>query len=125
MPSNKEPNQTSWILKQVTLSLNSKFSFSKTSCLNNTIELGLPYYLPKVRERKDEFMPFLGAFASSETQTAPSKIWTQFIKSIPTMITVIPQEYQIYKLQNMSTYVEYSWFEFSVFLLRDWLPHHG
>ena len=38
--------------------LNSKFSFSLTSCPTKPKEPNLPYYLPIAVGRKDRFMPF-------------------------------------------------------------------
>ena len=60
-----------------------------------TKEPSLPYYLPVFPVRIDGFMPFQTALAWSERQNTASRIWTQFVHSIPDDDSVtlnVPQE---------------------------------
>ena len=62
--------------KQGLTGLNSKFSFSKTSCQSKIKEPSLLYYLPIAGERIVECIPFPKISVLSKMQTTSSRIWT-------------------------------------------------
>ena len=90
------------------LDLNSEFSFSLTSCLTNTKEPSLPYYLIIAEKRTDGFMPLV----LWEMQTAWSSIWTQVTVSISCDNIHYPRSTSF-------------WVVFSFFLNLNFLYHHS
>ena len=63
-------------------SLNSEFSFSKTSCLTKAVEPSLHYYLPIAGGRIIGFIPFPRVLVLREMQLAWSRILTCVVVSI-------------------------------------------
>ena len=70
------------IFKQSLTGLNSKFSFSWTSCLNKAEEPSQPYYLLIAGGRIIGFIPFSRVFVLCEMQSVLSRIWTRVAMSI-------------------------------------------
>ena len=70
------------VFKRSLTSLNSEFSFSKTSCLTKAEELSLPYYLPIAGGRIIGFMLFPRVLVLCEMQSVSSRIWTRVVSII-------------------------------------------
>ena len=75
-------NDTRSIFKRSLTGLNSKFSFSYTSCLTKAEEPSLPYYLPIAGGRIIGFIPFPRVLVLCEMQSVTSRIWTRVAVSI-------------------------------------------
>ena len=65
------------IFKRGLTDLNSKYSFSSTSCLTKAEEPSLPYYLPIAGGRIFVFIPFPRVLVLCEMQSVSSRIWTR------------------------------------------------
>ena len=70
------------IFKRSLTGLNSEFSFSQTSCLPETEEPSLFYYLPTAGGRIIGFIPFPRVLMRCEMQSVSSRIWTRAAVSI-------------------------------------------
>ena len=81
-PSTLAGYDTRSIFKWSLTGWNSKFSFSKTSCLTKAEEPSLPYYLPIAGGRIIGFIPFLMVLVLCEMQSVLSRIWTHVAVSI-------------------------------------------
>ena len=81
-PSARAGYDTRSIFKRSLTGLNSKFSFSKTSCLTKAEEPSLPYYLPIAWGRIIGFIPFTRVLVLCEMQSVSSRIWTCVAVSI-------------------------------------------
>ena len=68
--------------KQSLADLNSKFSFSSTSCHAMVKDLSLPDYLPIAGGKIVGFIHFLRVLALCKMETASSRIWTPITVSI-------------------------------------------
>ena len=81
-PSTRTGYDTRSIFKRSLTGLNSKFSFSKTSCLTKTEEHSLSYCLPITGGRIIGFIPFPRVLVLCEMQPFLYRIWTQVAVSI-------------------------------------------
>ena len=81
-PSARTGYDTRSIFKWSLTSVNSEFSFSKTSCLTKAEEPSLPYYLPIAGRSIIEFIPFLRVLVLCEMKSTSSRIWTSVTVSI-------------------------------------------
>ena len=70
------------IFKRSLTGLNSKFSFSLTSCLTKAEKSSLSYYLPIAGGRIIGFIPFPRVLVLCEMRPVSSKIWTRVAVSI-------------------------------------------
>ena len=70
------------IFRRSLTGLNSKFSFSYSSCLTKAEEPSLPYYLPIAGGRIIGFIPFPRVLVLYEMQSVSSRIWTRVAVSI-------------------------------------------
>ena len=73
-PSARAGYDTRSIFKQNLTGLNSKFSFSKASCLTKAEEPSLPYYLPIGGGRIIGFIPFPMVLVLCEMQLVSARI---------------------------------------------------
>ena len=80
-PLGQDMTQGQFFKRSLT-SLNSEFSFSKTSCLTKPEEPSLPYYLPITVGGIIGFIPFPRIFVLCEMQSVSSRIWTRVAVSI-------------------------------------------
>ena len=77
------PNLSAWVGydtgSMFERSLNSEYSFSKTSCLAKAKEPSLPYYLPIAGGRIIGFIPFPRVLVQCEMQSVSSRIWSIYL----------------------------------------------
>ena len=81
-PSARAGYDTRSIFKRSLTGFNSKYSFSKTSCLTKAEEPSLPYYLPTAGGRIIGVIPFPRVLVLCEMQSVSSRIWTRVAVSI-------------------------------------------
>ena len=81
-PSARAGYDTRSIFKRSLTGLNSKFSFSLTSCFTKAEEPSLPNYLPITGGKIIGFIPFPRVLVLCEMQSVSSRIWTRVAVSI-------------------------------------------